>query len=377
MIIANSNIAMGSTHDLEVSHQESVLRRITTGRALPEEPRETAENPAFRPVPGDGVRVTLSHQSAIQYAFHATETYSGASTATDSPEDGATSEQRTKLSVLLKTLEKMTGKAYHFSETRFQPVSGLAPSESQLMKNTPSEASSSSQSTPAAPQNTAGTQIETLTAFRHNENEKTTFSAAGTIKTSDGREIAIEVQLNMSREFHEADVAYRVETRPLTDPLVINLSGSAAGLTEKKYAFDINSDGEDEQISFVTPGAGGFLARDRNKDGVINNGSELFGPTQGNGFSELAECDEDGNGWIDERDGVFYDLSIWSKTADGKDQLIAVADTGIGAIYLNATETPFAVTTDNNEKLGQVRRSSVYVNENGSAGVIQQVDLVQ
>lgn len=376
MIVANFNLAMESTHDLEVSHQESVLRRITTRRILPDDRRlrenESVETPSSRPVPRDGVKVTLSQQAAIQSAFKVTGTDS-VSTVTGSPEDGVTSDQRIKLSVLLKTLEKMTGKSYHFSETRFQPVSDSPPAESHSMGNMPSEISAFSQ----APQNTADTRVEILTAYRHSETEKTAFAAAGTIKTADGREIEMKVQLHMSREFHEANVEYSVETRPLTDPLVINRAGGAADLTETKYAFDLNSDGAEEQISFVTPATGGFLAYDRNKDGVINNGGELFGPERGNGFAELAAYDEDGNGWIDAADGVFYDLSIWSKTTDGKDQLIAVADTGIGAIYLTAADTPFAITTDGNEMLGQVRRSSVYLNENGSAGVIQQVDLVQ
>jgi hypothetical protein len=375
MIVADSNIAMESTHALEVSHQESVLRRITTRRTSPDDRRpqenESFESPSSRQVSRDGVEVTFSQQAAIQSTFNATGT-DNVSTVTLSPEDGATSEQRTKLSVLLKTLEKMTGKSYHFSETRFHLVSDSQSSESQPVGNMPSEISSFSQAT----QNTADTQVETLTAYRHSETEKTTFAAAGMIKTSDGREIEMKVQLHMSREFHQANVEYLVETRPLTDPLVINVAGGAAELTEKKYTFDLNSDGAAEQISFVTPATGGFLAYDRNKDGVINNGGELFGPTQGNGFSELAVYDEDGNRWIDAADGVFYDLSIWSKTTDGKDQLIAVADTGIGAIYLNAADTPFAITTDGNEMLGQVRHSSVYLNENGSAGVIQQVDLV-
>jgi hypothetical protein len=370
---------MESTHDLDVRHQESVLRRITNGRTLPEDRRpqgnESPERPSSLPIAGDEVKVTLSQHTSHQYALHAAETY-GASTVTESPENGASSEQQTKLSVLLKTLEKMTGKSYHFSEIRFKPVSDSPSPESPPAAQAPSETLPSAQASPAAPQNTAGTQVETITAYHHYEKEKTVFSASGIIKTADGRETEIDVQLNMSREFYEANVERRVETRPLTDPLVISTGSGTAHLTEQKYAFDLNSDGAEEQISFVAPGTGGFLAYDRNKDGVINNGAELFGPTGGNGFSELAGYDEDGNGWIDEGDGVFYDLSIWSKSTDGKDQLIAVADTGIGAIYLNAAETPFAVTTGDNEKLAQIRRSSVYLNENGSAGVLQQVDLV-
>ena len=61
------------------------------------------------------------------------------------------------------------------------------------------------------------------------------------------------------------------------------------------------SDGRKDNISFVQPGSG-FLAVDKNNDGKINNGKELFGPNTGNGFDELAKYDSDGNQWIDESD---------------------------------------------------------------------------
>ena len=41
----------------------------------------------------------------------------------------------------------------------------------------------------------------------------------------------------------------------------------------------------------------------------------------GNGFSELAEYDSDGNGWIDENDEVYDQLKVWVKDENGKDKL--------------------------------------------------------
>ena len=38
-----------------------------------------------------------------------------------------------------------------------------------------------------------------------------------------------------------------------------------------------------------------FLSLDKNSDGIINDGSELFGAASGNGFADLAKYDEDGN----------------------------------------------------------------------------------
>ena len=55
-----------------------------------------------------------------------------------------------------------------------------------------------------------------------------------------------------------------------------------------------------ENIAFVEPGSG-MLALDRNGDGKVNDGRELFGPTAGNGFAGACRPDADGNRWIDGR----------------------------------------------------------------------------
>jgi len=209
----------------------------------------------------------------------------------------------------------------------------------------------------------------------HEEYESTSFGAEGKIVTEDGREIDFSVQLNMTRAFYSEQSLSIMEGDALKDPLVINFGGTAAELTQTKFAFDIDSDGRDDQISFVN-GNSGFLALDKNSDGVINNGSELFGAQSGDGFSELAAYDLDGNNWIDENDSIYSGLRIWSKDAEGKDTLVAIGQQGVGAIYLGRVSTPFSIKDTENSLQGQVRASGIFVNENGTVGTIQQVDLV-
>jgi hypothetical protein len=364
VIITGSNIKTETSHNLEIVHQESTIRRPSIRHESTNAPSATA-----------GFRVTLAQNFTIQYAKHASQTYSASSVA-DDPSDTGDSKIQLELKVLLKTIEIMTGKTFHFSEIQFNPVRN-SPTAAEPVANT-SELSSISGDTPmeSAGINRPAPQIETITASRHYENERTGYAATGTVTTADGREININVQMNMSREFYEANISRKLETPATTDPLAVSWDGSAIDLTDRIYAFDLNSDGAMEQIAFVASEKGGFLAYDRNGDGSINDGTELIGPTQGDGFSELSAYDQDANGWIDGADSIYYDLSIWSKNANGEDKLIALADTGIGAIYLKASETPFTITTDNNETIGQLRQSSVYIEENGSAGIIQQVDLV-
>ena len=209
----------------------------------------------------------------------------------------------------------------------------------------------------------------------HYEYESTEFSAQGTIQTADGQQIDFSVSLNMSREFFsEQQISLRAGDM-LKDPLTVNFDGTAAELTQTKFSFDIDADGREDQISFVGPGSG-FLALDLNGDQVINDGRELFGAMSGDGFAELARFDDDGNGWIDENDSVYDRLRIWSKTAAGEDQLVALGSRGIGALYLGNVSTPFSVKDTDNVLQGQVLSSGMYLYEDGRVGTMQQVNLV-
>lgn len=213
-----------------------------------------------------------------------------------------------------------------------------------------------------------------LSEFYHEENETTSFSTEGTVKTSDGREINFNVELTMSRSFTQY-AAQQIDfgAPRLIDPLVINLDAPAADVQDQKFMFDLDADGHAEAISRLGPGSG-FLALDKNGDGIINDGSELFGATNGNGFADLAQYDSDGNGWIDEADEIFDKLLIWSKDANGNDQLVGLGKAGVGAIYLGAQDTQFAMNNHQNQANAQIRQTGMFLYENGGVGTVQQVD---
>jgi hypothetical protein len=209
----------------------------------------------------------------------------------------------------------------------------------------------------------------------YHEQESLNFSAQAQVTTADGQQIDLAIELNMSREFYqEMNVNLRAG-EALKDPLVINFNGKAADLTTDKISFDLDLDGINDQISFVAPGSG-FLALDANGDGVINDGSELFGPQTNNGFSELAAHDEDGNQWIDEQDSIYDRLRIWTRNHDGDQQLLSLGQAGVGAIYLGSVSTPFSLTDQGNALQGQLRESGIVLFENGTGGTIQELDLV-
>jgi hypothetical protein len=229
---------------------------------------------------------------------------------------------------------------------------------------------------PERPQRTAGYGMEYDYHESYTESEQTTFSAAGVIRTEDGKEISFNLSLSMARSYHEeSNVSIRLgDARQQKDPLVINFGGNAAQLTSQRFKFDLDADGQTEDINFVAGGSG-FLAFDRNGDGKINDGSELFGAKTGNGFAELATLDADKNGWIDENDAAYADLRIWTKDGSGKDQLSTLKQANVGAISLAHVATPFDLKNAKNEQQGEIRASGIYLQENGAAGTIQQIDL--
>ena len=229
---------------------------------------------------------------------------------------------------------------------------------------------------PQSPQRPAGYGVEYDYHESYTESEQTTFSASGVIRTEDGKEISFNLSLSMARSYHEeSNVSIRVgDARQKKDPLVINFGGNAAQLTSQRFKFDLDADGQTEEINFVAGGSG-FLALDRNSDGKINDGSELFGAKTGNGFAELAALDADKNGWIDENDVAYADLRIWTKDGAGKDQLSTLKQANVGAISLAHVATPFDLKNAQNEQQGEIRASSIYLQENGAAGTIQQIDL--
>lgn len=212
----------------------------------------------------------------------------------------------------------------------------------------------------------------------YSEQENTLFSSVGTVRTADGREINFNVDLSMSRSFTQA---YRQELnlsalQKTCDPLVINFDVDTASLSDQKFRFDIDADGEEDNVSMLGAGSG-YLALDKNGDGVINDGSELFGPQSGNGFQDLSAYDEDGNGWIDENDSIWSRLKIWCKNPDGTDSLYTLGEKGVGAICLQNSATDFSMKGSNGQDNGYLRSTGIFLYENGNVGTVQHLDLVQ
>ena len=207
------------------------------------------------------------------------------------------------------------------------------------------------------------------------ESEETAFATTGTALTADGRSLSFNVEVGMSRSFMAHYDSLETKEYIKTDPLIINVDDNVTSVSDRKFYFDLDGDGKKDRISYASQGSG-FLALDKNEDGVINDGSELFGTKSGDGFKDLSAYDEDGNGWIDEGDSVFSRLKVWKHNEDGTDTLLDLKQADVGAIYLGNADTEFSLKDENNNLNGQIRKTGIYLKEStGAAGTIAHVDL--
>ncbi|MDD5297879.1 MAG: VCBS repeat-containing protein [Rhodocyclaceae bacterium] len=235
--------------------------------------------------------------------------------------------------------------------------------------------SSASHPTQSAPPAKAGFGIEYDRQETRTEAERTSFQASGSIQTTDGKQISFNLDVQMSRSYSEqSSVSLRAGDAVKKDPLVINFSGTAAQLQDTRFAFDIAGDGQTAKVALLGSGSA-YVALDANGNGKVDSGKELFGTANGNGFADLKQYDADGNGWIDDNDPIFSQLKAWSPDAKGGGSLTSLKALGVGALSLSSQTTPFEIKDGANQSLGAVKSTGVYLNENGSAGTLQQIDL--
>jgi hypothetical protein len=178
---------------------------------------------------------------------------------------------------------------------------------------------------------------------------------------------------NVQTQFQNIKIEY--------DPLILDLDGD--GIQTISKAVGIHFDHDGNQFSETTGWVGkndGLLVWDRNGNGTIDNGSELFGNSTllntgiyaGNGFAALAELDSNRDGKVDAKDTAFQQLRIWKDgdsnavLADG--ELLTLDAAGVRSISLRYTNQNFTDTQGN-----RILQVGTYTRLDGSTSTIDDV----
>lgn len=209
-------------------------------------------------------------------------------------------------------------------------------------------------------------------------------SIQGTIVASDGTQRQLDINIGISQSFvqnlqlNRSNATQNIPqgvNKKIIDPLVIDYEGNGTELSDTKMRFDLDSDGTPDQIATLKKGSG-FLALDKNGDGKINDGNELFGTKSGDGFKDLSIYDSNGDGKIDKDDPIYDKLRIWTPDGNGEGKLVGLGEKGVGVIYLNPKESEELIKGESGDLLGIKRKSADFLFNNGNTGNIHHIDLV-
>ena len=205
--------------------------------------------------------------------------------------------------------------------------------------------------------------------------EQVEFEAQLTARVDDGQggtvEQKVSVKLRTSREFFQQEEAtLQAGNRPKKDPLVLDLTGEGIDLTgvEDGTVFDLDADGVAERAATVRGGTG-LLWMDRNGNGQLDNGSELFGDFDGaaDGFDALAALDANGDGRVNMNDASFDQLRVRLNNG-GQTQDLSMEQAGVASLELQNQKLPASLGES-----ASIDAVGVFQRTDGSLGMMADV----
>ena len=174
------------------------------------------------------------------------------------------------------------------------------------------------------------------------------------------------------------------DTTGYTPPIVLDLNGdlvTSVALEDSKAYFDYDGDGRREHTAWVQA-SDGILVYDKDENGVITDGSELFGnymkntdeAVAGDGYEAMRFFDSDGNSVLNEQDAEFSNLKLWiDANGNGKNdggELISLIDKGILEIDLDLDGGATFTATDEN---GNIITNQTNYSSSGDDGIVRDI----
>lgn len=273
MKIDSASYSLQSSHQAFTHDESQETLRLWTGERRPDLATPVSLSSAARA----SLVADIAAATAAAQASQTTQT-----PQVTAIEDAFAAAENDPFVILVKSMiEMLTGKTIRLFSTK-----DLATIDAPPPLADPKAAPQSSQ------RPSAGFGVEYAYHALHQEFEQTRVSGEGIIKTSDGKEISFKLDLSMTRDTREeTSTSIRAGDAQRKDPLVLNFDGTAAQLSDRSFAFDLG--GKGNKLATLK-GSSGYLAIDRNGNGKIDAGSELFGPATNSGFGELSALDSDG-----------------------------------------------------------------------------------
>lgn len=157
--------------------------------------------------------------------------------------------------------------------------------------------------------------------------------------TPSPQQVELEIELHVELQVHvelKVALAQSQSATQKSDPLILDINNNGIHFdATKRITFDLNGDGQTERLSQLSSGDY-FLAFDKNANGVIDNGIELFGDQLGdnNGFTALARYDDNRDNIIDASDRIFSALRLLQIDGDGRQTQTTLQNAGIKALDL-------------------------------------------
>lgn len=175
------------------------------------------------------------------------------------------------------------------------------------------------------------------------------------ISANDWRGVQITISVKAMDDKDTVINTCEQKTR-LASPIVLDFTGSASldsvALVDSQVRFDLLGNGKRLRSGWVS-GDRGFLAIDLNRDGLINDGRELFGEgtrllnqpgLAENGYEALRQYDQLSRGYIDSKNPVYQQLLVWfDRNQDGISQpqeIASLAQLGVTRIDTAYHEAP-------------------------------------